>query len=99
MLPQDLCCSHCLEIASPTYLGDFHFIQVSGTSEVALVVRNLPDSAGGVTDGRVIPGSGRSPGGEHDNALQYSCLEDPKDREAWWTTVRRIAESDMTEVT
>ena len=63
------------------------------------MVRNFPDNAGGVTDVGVIPGSGRSPGGEHDNTLQYSCLEDPKDRKASWTTVRRIAESDMTEVT
>ena len=31
--------------------------------------------------------------------LQYSCLEDPMDRGAWWATVHRIAESDMTEVT
>ena len=29
-----------------------------------------------------IPGSGRSPGGENGNLLQYSCLEDPKDRGA-----------------
>ena len=31
-----------------------------------------------------IPGLGRSPGGEHDNPLQYSCLENSMDREAWW---------------
>ena len=36
-----------------------------------------------------IPGSGRSPGGGHDNPLQYSCLENPMDREAWQTTVHR----------
>ena len=32
------------------------------------------------------PGSGRSPGGEHDNPLQYSCLENCMDRGAWWAT-------------
>ena len=34
-----------------------------------------------------IPGAGRSPGGENGNPLQYSCLENPMDREAWWATV------------
>ena len=37
-----------------------------------------------------IPGSGRSPGGGHGNPLQYSCLENPKDRGAWWATVHRV---------
>ena len=39
------------------------------------------------------PGSGRSPGGGHDNLFQYSCLENPKDGEAWWATVHRVAKS------
>ena len=34
-----------------------------------------------------IPGLGRSPGGGNDNTLQYSCLENPMDRGAWWVTV------------
>ena len=37
-----------------------------------------------------IPGSGRSPGEGHDNPLQYSCLENPMDRGAWWGTVLRV---------
>ena len=44
-----------------------------------------------------IPGSGRSPGGGHSNPLQYSRLEDPMDRGAWWAAFHRIAESDTTE--
>ena len=40
-----------------------------------------------------IPGSGRSPGGGHGNPLQYSCLENPMDREAWWATVHGVAKS------
>ena len=40
-----------------------------------------------------IPGSGRSPGGGHGNPLQYSCLENPLDRGAWWETVHRVAKS------
>ena len=40
-----------------------------------------------------IPGSGRSPGEGHGNPPQYSCLENPMDRGAWWATVRRVAKS------
>ena len=36
---------------------------------------------------------GRSPGGGHGNPLQYSCLENPMDRGAWWSTVHRVAKS------
>ena len=51
------------------------------------MVKNLPVNADS------IPGSGRSPGGGHDNPFQYSCLENPKDRGAWWATVQGIAKS------
>ena len=40
-----------------------------------------------------IPGSGRSPGGGHGNPLQYSCLENPRDRGVWWATVHRVVMS------
>ena len=40
-----------------------------------------------------IPGLGRSPGGGHGNPLQYSCLENPMDRGAWWATVLRLSQS------
>ena len=62
-------------------------------SQVTLVVKNLPASAGGVRDGGSIPGLGRSPGGGHGNPLQYSCLEDPMDRGAWWSTVHWVAKN------
>ena len=42
-----------------------------------------------------IPGSGRSPGGECGNPLQYSCLENPMDRGAWWATVDGVSKSWM----
>ena len=41
----------------------------------------------------LIPGSGRFPGEGNDNPLQYSCLENPMDRGAWWATVHGIAKS------
>ena len=68
-------------------------------SRVALVVTSPPANAGNMTDTGLIPGSGRSPGEGHGNPLQYSCLENPMDREAWRATVHRAAESDPTEVT
>ena len=40
-----------------------------------------------------IPGSGRSPRGENGNPFQYSCLENPMDRGAWWATVHGATES------
>ena len=40
-----------------------------------------------------IPASERSPGGGHSNPLQYSCLENSMDGEAWWSTVHRVAKS------
>ena len=56
-------------------------------SQVVLVVKNLPANAGS------IPGSGRSHGGGHDNPLQYSCLENPMNRGAWWAIAHRVAQS------
>ena len=58
-----------------------------------LVVKNLLANAGHVREVGSIPGSGRSPGGGHDDPLQYSYLENPMDREAWWTTVHGVAKS------
>ena len=40
-----------------------------------------------------VPGLGRSPGGWHSNPLQYSCLENPKNRGAWWATVHAVTKS------
>ena len=48
---------------------------------------------------RLIPGSGRPPGGGNGNPLQGSCLEDPTDRGAWRASPQGHKESDTTEVT
>ena len=55
-------------------------------------MKNLPANAGYIRDVDLIPGLGRPPGEGNDNPLQYSCLENPKDREAWRATVHRVAE-------
>ena len=64
-----------------------------GPSQLALVVKNPPASAGDIRDTGSIPGSGRSLGGGHGNPLQYSCLENPMDRGAFWATVHRITKN------
>ena len=58
------------------------------------MVKNLPADAG---DAGSIPGMGKSPGGGNGNPLQYSCLGNPKDREAWCATVQEVTkELDVT---
>ena len=59
---------------------------------MALVVKNLLVNLGDIRDAGSILGLGRSPGG-HVNPLQYSCLETPMERGAWWATVHKVAKS------
>ena len=54
---------------------------------MALVVKKLSASAGDGGDSGLISGPGKALGGSHSNLLQYSCLENPLDRGAWWATV------------
>ena len=69
-----------------------------GVSQVVLVVKNPPTSRGDIREVGLIPGSGRSPGGGNGNPLQYSCLENPMDRGAWWAMVHGVEkEVDTTE--
>ena len=56
-------------------------------------VKNPPASAGATGDGGSIPGSGRSPGGGHDNPLQCSCLENPMDRGVQRAAVHGVSKS------
>ena len=57
------------------------------------VVKNLSANEGDARDVGLILGSGRPPGVGHGNPLQYSCLENFMDREAWWVTVHGVAKS------
>ena len=57
------------------------------------------ESACNVRDMSSIPGLGRSPGGGHGNPHQYSCLENPMDRGAWWATVLQSVGSHESDTT
>ena len=57
------------------------------------MVKNPSANAGDISDAGSTLGSGRSPGGGHDNPLQYSCLGNPMDRGAWRATVHGISKS------
>ena len=69
-------------------LGFYHRSQndIRGTSQVALMVKNLLANERDVRKAHLIPGSGRSPGERHGNPFQYSGLENPLDRGAWQVT-------------
>ena len=62
-------------------------------SQVALVVKNPPANAGDIRDAGSIPMLERSLGGGNGNPLQYSCLENPMDRGAWWAIVHRLTKN------
>ena len=85
---------------SRTRLSDFHFstliisarsLGLPGGSVVKKKKKKSPPARAG--DAGLIPASGRSPGEGNGNPLQYSCLENPTDRGAWWATVHGVAES------
>ena len=61
------------------------------TSQVAQWIKNPPAVHQTQADVGSIPGSGRSPEGGHGNPLQYSCLENPMDRGAWWAAVYKVS--------
>ena len=65
---------------------------IIGASLEAQSVKNLP----AMQDRGSILGSGISPGEGNGNLLQYSYLENPMDRKAWWATVHRVQGSDVT---
>ena len=69
------------------------------TSHMALVIKKLPSNIGDVRDVGSIPELGRFPGGGHGYPLQYSCLENPKDRKAWQAFPWTRKELDTAEVT
>ena len=65
-------------------------------AQVVLVVKNPRANARDTRDVGLIPGSGRSPGGRHDDPLQYSCLGNPLDRGAWQAVVHEVSQKNIT---
>ena len=69
----------------PVYVGGLYLCDAglifNWACQVALIVKNPLANAGDIRDSGSIPGLGRSPGEENNNALQYSCLGYPMDRE------------------
>ena len=63
-----------------------HNLDFPGGSDGKAYAYNAGDPAS-------IPGLGRSPGEGNVNPLQYSCLENPMDRDAWWATVHGVTKS------
>ena len=57
------------------------------------MVKNPPVNEGDVREAGSILGLGSFPGGGHGNPLQYSCLENSRDRGSWWATVHKVAKS------
>ena len=66
---------------------------VKGVFPGGSVVKNPPANAGDPGDVDLIPGSRISPGVGNGNPLQYSCLENPTDRGAWWATVYGVTKN------
>ena len=62
-------------------------------SQVALVVKNPPANAGDIRDTGLISGLGRYPEGGCGKPFQYSCVKNPHDRGAWWSTVHAVVKS------
>ena len=72
-----------------------HYSEI-GVSQVAVVVKNLPATAG---DAGLTPGLGRSPEVGNDNLLRYFCLGSSTESwwNSWWATVHGTTESNTTE--
>ena len=64
-----------------------------GASQVVLVVKNPLANAGAIRDVGLIPGLGRFPGEGKGNPFQYFCMENPKNRGAWWAIDHRVTKS------
>ena len=83
----------CYQVARHRWAQSSRHNKINHHAYAVLVVKNPPANAGDVRDAGPIPGLGRSPGEEHGNLLQYSCLENSVDRGAWWATVHGVTKN------
>ena len=77
-------------LEEPSDHNESSILREGGTSQIVLVVKNLPANA---RDAGLIPGLGRSPGGGKGYSLQYSGLENPMGRGAWWAIAHSVTKS------
>ena len=77
------------------YIFLFNWLSLFGTQSICdfLGSSDGKEPARNESNTGSTPGSGRSPGEGNGSPLQYSCLENPMDRGAWWTTVHGVTES------
>ena len=81
------------------YMSNNPIITIQTTITVVICTREFPGSSDGkesaysAGDLGLFPGSGRSPGEGNGNPLQYACLENSKDRGAWWATAHGVTEN------
>ena len=75
-----------------SHITYIHVSHTHRTSPDGSVVKNV---AADIGDPGLILGSGRSPGEGNGHPLQYSCLENPMDRGAWWALVHGVTKNQM----
>ena len=86
-------------LPDPTQHAQLLSLETNSCSTQAFIYWSLPGSSNGKESAcnmgglGLIPGWGRSPGEGHGNPLQYSCLENPVDRGAWWAVVHGVTKS------
>ena len=84
------CTNKCIHVLIYTYTCiciNMYITGFPGGSMVKYLLANTRDTG----DTGSVSASGRSPGGRNGKPLQYSCLENPMDWEAWWATVHEVA--------
>ena len=91
--PEIIICGEILNYSTLIILTGIIYFNWNWASQVALAVKKLSASAQDIRNVGSIPGLGRSLGGRNGNPLQYSCLENPMDIEAWQATVHGVAKN------
>ena len=93
---QTQACHKCLVLSPPSSTGPSTgaFVMFPEQSSQGFPGGSISkESACSAGDQGLIPGSGRSPGEGNGKPLQYSCLESPMDKGAWWAILHGVAKS------
>ena len=82
---------HCVYMNKFAYIYIHTYTHTEASQQLSGKESTFGSGAAG--DAGLIPGLGRSPGGGHGNPLQYTCLENPMHRGAWWAMVHKVTKS------